>query len=998
MKRNKFFLSLIALVLSITAFAQKVTVTGTVKDSSNGDSIPFAVVQIKDTTTGATANENGVFTISAPAQSTLVISALGYESKEITATQGNTRVFLNPDSQTLDATVVVGYGSTRKIGNQVGAVATVKGEVVKNAASQSPLDLLQGQVAGLNVMSTGGVAGDNSISMKIHGVGSLGSSSEPLFIVDGVQSNSTTVMNMNPNDIQNITVLKDASSTSIYGSLGANGVVYVTTKGGRFDEKASVTLHTQWGLSTLANRQFYEDMMSGSELKDFWMRSGIQTADEIKQNYTNLGHDADTKWYQYMQKINGLECQNDLTIEGGSKKTAYLISFSQFHQDGATIGNYYDRYTLRTNVQAHPTDWLKVGVNISGYLTKDQSNPNWGDSSGGANYTFGGLSYLLNPLYSAIDPATGKEYAESYPGLGLPNPRYYAEKRQGLYSKYGLNGSGFVEIEPYRNLIITSRIGTDSYVNDLDGRTLPSASFLNEGEAWRSLGTAYSTKNTITNTIEYGDTIGAHDFSVLIGQEGIGYKAKSHSLSSEGLTDDRLMNIENGPQETYEVSESSSAYSFLSFFAHGSYSYQEKYFVDGTFRFDASSRFGKNNRWAPFWAIGGMWKISHEEWLKNVSEINDLSLKVSYGTQGNANIGNYQHLGLVAASSTKYNDQMITILAQPSNESLTWEKQNLFTATVAGRFWNRFDAEVSFYNRVTKDMLMSVPQPYTTGFSSLMANVGSMSNTGVDITLGVDILKGKDYALEFNTTFNYNAEKITELFDGLNRWEIANTGVAYVVGKPVMYYSPIYAGVDPADGAPMWYLPGDDKDICTMDPNRTTKDYNEEKLTQNTGKQRHEPITGGFGLRGHWRGLSFNIDFAYYGGKYLINNDAYFYANPCKNSGENQHKSVSDFWTPYNTNARYPDWSKGYEMQIGDTHILEDASFLRLKNLTIGYALSKKALGTQKVVKGVQFTVTGRNLWTVTKYEGLDPEVDSNVTLGIPSNTLQVLGGVEIKF
>ena len=265
MKRNKFFLTLIALVLSVTAFAQKVTVTGTVKDSSNGDSIPFAVVQIKDTTIGATADENGVFNISAPAQSTLVISALGYESKEITATQGNTRVFLNPDSQTLDATVVVGYGSTRKIGNQVGAVATVKGDVVKNAASQSPLDLLQGQVAGLNVMSTGGVAGDNSISMKIHGVGSLGSSSEPLFIVDGVQSNSTTVMNMNPNDIQNITVLKDASSTSIYGSLGANGVVYVTTKGGRFDEKASVTLHTQWGLSTLANRQFYEDMMSGIE-------------------------------------------------------------------------------------------------------------------------------------------------------------------------------------------------------------------------------------------------------------------------------------------------------------------------------------------------------------------------------------------------------------------------------------------------------------------------------------------------------------------------------------------------------------------------------------------------------------------------------------------------------------------------------------------------------------------------------------------------------------
>lgn len=226
---------------------------------------------------------------------------------------------------------------------------------------------------------------------------------------------------------------------------------------------------------------------------------------------------------------------------------------------------------------------------------------------------------------------------------------------------------------------------------------------------------------------------------------------------------------------------------------------------------------------------------------------------------------------------------------------------------------------------------------------------------------------------------------------------IANTGVGYVVGSPVMYYLPIYAGVDPADGAPMWYLPGEDTSVCTMDPSRVTKEYNEEALTQNTGIRRYEPVSGGFGLRGHWRGLSFNIDFSYFAGKYLTNNDAYFYANPCKNVGENQIKSVSDFWTPYNTDAQYPDWSKGYNMEF-DTHLLENASFLRLKNVTLGYSLSQKALGTQKVVKGVTFTVTGRNLWTATKYTGIDPEVDSNLTVGLPGNTLQVLGGIEIKF
>ena len=383
--------------------------------------------------------------------------------------------------------------------------------------------------------------------------------------------------------------------------------------------------------------------------------------------------------------------------------------------------------------------------------------------------------------------------------------------------------------------------------------------------------------------------------------------------------------------------------------------------------------------------------------LKDVKEVNDLSIKLSYGTQGNANIGNYEHLGLIAASSSKYNRESYLYLGSPANESLTWEKQKLLTATVEGRFWDMLNAEISFYNRVTSDMLMSVPQPYTSGFSSVSANVGSLQNTGVDITIGVDILKARNYGLTFNTTFNYNSEKVTELFDGRKRWEIAGTGVAYVVGKPVMYYYPIYAGVDPEDGAPMWYLPGKDKDVCTMDPSRVTKDFNEEELTQNSGIRRHEPVSGGFGLRGFWEGLSVSIDFSYFGGKYLINNDAYFYANPNQFVGDNQIKSVSDFWTPYNRDAQYPDWSKGYVMQP-DTHMLENASFLRLKNLQIAYSLPKKALGTQNVVKGVQFSFTGRNLWTVTKYTGMDPEVDSNLTVGLPGNTLQILGGVEIKF
>lgn len=999
MKKVKLFFTALMLLVTVITYGQNITVTGTVKDSSTGDSVPAASVLIKGSgvVNGVATDENGRFSISVQSNAVLVVSSVGYETKEVQVNgKTNIVVFLTVDSQFLEGAVKVGYGSSKKIGNQVGAIATVKSDIVKNSASQSALDLLQGQVAGMQVLSSGGVAGDNSISMKIHGVGSLSSSSEPLFIIDGVQSSSTMVMNMNPNDILSITVLKDASSTSIYGSLGANGVVYVTTKGGKFDEKASVTVHSQWGLSTLANRQFYENMMSGDELKSFWIRSGIMSPAAIDATYTSQGFTSNTKWHKYFQNMNGLQSQNDVTIEGGSQKVAYMFSVSQFHQDGTTIGNYYDRYTLRSNIQARPVDWLKAGVNLTGYITEDRENGNWGNSGGTDGvYISGGASYLLNPLFPAIDPETGKEYAETYPN-GMTNPRYYISKRQNNYNRYGVNGSMFVEIEPCKGLVLSSRLGTDSYIDKRDFFLLPSASFTTSSQ--RLLGDYMTSKNTITNTIEYGATIkDAHDFSVLLGQEGIGYLYKAHASSAQGQTDDRLMNIQDGASSTRSVSQSKSEYAFLSFFAHADYNYNEKYYIDGTFRYDASSRFGKDNRWAPFWAVGAMWKLSNEDFLKGAGVVNDLSLKVSYGTQGNANIGNYQHLGQISSSSAKYNGESYLYLGQPSNESLTWEQQKLFTATVTGRFWNRLDAEVSFYHRKTTDMLMSVPQPYTTGFSSVVANVGAMRNAGVDISLGVDILKGKDYGLNFRTTFNFNSERVTELFDGRQRWEIANTGVAYVVGKPVMYYYPVFAGIDPEDGAPTWYIPGDDKDVCTKDADRITKVFNEEELTQSTGIRRHEPVSGGFGLRGHWKGLSANIEFSYFCGKYLINNDAYFYANPNMNVGYNQIKSVSDYWTPDNTDAKFPDWSKGYNMEF-DTHVLEDASFLRLKNIQIGYDLPDKVLGSRKVIKGVQFTVTGRNLLTATKYTGIDPEVDSNLTVGLPGNTLQVLGGVEIRF
>ena len=994
MRKIKLFLTALAVMITSVAFAQNLTVTGNVTDASNGEPVPFASVHEKGTMNGVNTDVNGHYSITVSKNAVLVFSSIGYTAVEVPV-EGKAQINcdLPVDSEMIEDAVVVGYGSAKKVGTVIGSLTTVKTDALKNAPSSSALDALQGQVAGLAVMTTGGVAGDNNVSMTLHGTGSLSSSSQPLFVIDGIPSSSRAIMALNPHDILSISVLKDASATSIYGSRAANGVVYVTTKTGGYNSKATVTVRSQAGISTLADMTLYENMMSGPELKEFWVKAGLMTPEQIYNTYTSKGHTADTKWYNYTQQFNNPQFQNDVTVEGGGERVAYMIGASQFHQRGTAIGNVYDRYTVRSNVQGRPKDWLKMGANLGISYDKKSNNPNWGSSSGGAAYTSGGLSYLLNPLYSAIDPETGKEYEIQYPN-GMNNHHYYMKSRMNQTDRLGINASFFAEIEPVKNLKITSRAGIDGSIQKAHTTAIPS-SVIYAGSGYRNRAAAVDYSATITNTIEYSFNIGRdHHFVVLAGQEGISNEYDYIGAYSEGQNDDRLLNLQNGTQSTYDVQESYSASKFLSFFGRLDYSLMEKYYFDASIRHDSSSRFGPDNRNALFWAAGGMWKIRREAFMNDLYWLNDLNLKVSYGTQGNANIGDYEHYGLIAAS-TDYAQSSSKIVSQAAVRDLSWENQSLLTVGLNGRIADFFDFNVEFYRRKTTDMLMGVPFNYTTGFTSVTDNVGALQNTGVDITLGFDILRGKDYFFRASANFNYNDEKVTELFQGLERWEIANTGLAYVIGEPVLYYAPIYAGVDPADGAPMWYVPGDNIDETTM--NETTKTYDEASLTQNTGLRYHTPINGGFSLSGGWRGISVQADFSYVIGKTIINNDAYFYSNPVQNLDSTQHKEVTDFWTPENTDAKFPDWSKGYAMQF-DTHLYENADFLRLKNLQVAYDLPRRFLGNQRVLNGIKLSFTGRNLFTMTNYSGIDPEVDSNVTYGIVGNSKQFLFGLELTF
>ncbi|MBR1435180.1 MAG: SusC/RagA family TonB-linked outer membrane protein [Bacteroidales bacterium] len=1004
MKKVKLLLSaLMILAATAIASAQSIRVSGVVTDV-NGEPLPGATVMVQGTTNGTATGADGSYTLTGvPSDATLVATMIGYIEEALPVRGRATVDFsLEEDSELIENAVVVGYGSAKKVSSIVGSVSTVKSDALKNAPSSSALDQLQGQVAGLSVLSYSGVAGDNAVSMQLHGVGSLDTSSTPLYVIDGIPSSARTVMAMNPNDIESISVLKDASATSIYGSRAANGVVYVSTKSGSYNERASVTIRSQYGVSNLADYTLYKNMMSSDELMDFWLRSGIHDQAYINNTFINRGYNADTKWYEYYMQRNNPQFQNDITIEGGGRKVAYMIAASQYHQKGFYYGNFYDRYTVRSNVQAHPVEWLKTGLNLNLSMDSTQQSSAWGSALNGmSNNTRGGLSFLNIPMYPAVDE-NGKVFEKRFPD-GRVTPKFNMDNNPDQYDRYGVNGNVYVEIEPIRNLKFVSRTGVDGYIRLDNWKTTASYGEYTGSSRLGVVGkySQFEYSATMTNTAEYSFHIGDnHEFTVLAGHEGVANNYDYFSAQSYGMTDDRTQLLQNGTAASRSVSESHTQSRFLSFFGHVDYTLMGRYIFDFTVRNDAVSRFGANKRNAQFWSAGFMWKAKKESFLQNVSAINDLNLKVSYGTQGNASIGDYASLGLVS-NSGQYDGVSARYLSQPSNPDLSWEQQALFTVALTGRVFNRVDFDIEFYNRQTTDMLMAVPQPYTTGFDDssidISKNVGGLSNTGVDVTLGVDILRARDYFLRFNTTFSYNKQKITALFDGRDRWTIANTGITYVVGQPVSFYYPLYAGIDPEDGRMQWYLPGDDITVPTRDPARVTKNFDEDALMQNTGKERFAPINGGFGLSGGWKGLSFQMDFSYVLGKSLISNDGFFYGNPANFSTMNTHKDMSDFWTPDHKDAKYPDWSKGAVMQFDD-HLLSNASFLRLKNLQIGYSLPKAVLGWQDVVKSLKLTLTGRNLLTVTKYPGIDPEINSNLTYGVAGNSKQFLGGIEITF
>jgi TonB-linked SusC/RagA family outer membrane protein len=989
MNKKLVLLGAAMLMTAGVASAQK-RVTGKVLDA-DGNPLVGASVRVEGVQKVTMTDDQGNFKLTdVPASAKrLLISYIGYETQNVSIAS-DMKVVMK-DNNVLDEAVVIGYGSARKIGTVVGSVSKVDGEKISAMPTANIADAMQGQVAGLQVFNNTGDVGEvNTTSFYIRGIGSLEASNEPLVVVDGTPVGSSVLSLMNSGDIESITTLKDASATSIYGSRAANGVIYIVTKKGRKGEaNAEVTVGQKVGWSQLARR--IGNPMNATEYLGFALENGLITASQYAEYKT---HGANTDWQDYYFRNDAPLYETDFSIRGGSQKTSYFVSGSYLDNTGVDDESHMQRYNVRANLDAQVNDWLKFGVNQNIVYTDRMYN----------GYTYNGASNIRSyssaaamflPYWDPYDPESRKNHQILY--MGSYDTKWLNDLQPGTINDIIYNGNAYLQLNPIKGLTLKSQLGL--YATNTNSKFSVLAEFPDRnGIASTKRSDSRSSMWTITNTAEYRFNIGDdHEFTLLAGQEGIKYNSDAFGAGAKGSTDDRLLTISNMTEATIsDVSESTSAYQFLSFFGRLDYSLMNRYFANFTVRNDQSSRFGAKNRSAMFYSGGLMWNMRNENFMQDLYWLDALDVRVSVGSTGNAGIGNYASLGLVG--STQYNGEAGWVLTQPSNEELGWEKQIQTNVGFSASIFSRFNFEFNFYHRKTKDMLMEVPLPYTTGFSSQMMNVGELSNRGVELSASYDIIKRKDLLVSVRANYAYNTNQIDKLFYGKTEWPMPGKLLNYKVGESLNYYMPIYAGVDKNDGAPMWYKKGHKGGVVhEFNPETMTKDAsNMDALNQDTGKKRFAPHTGGFGLTAQWKGFTLSTDFAFVAGKYMVNNSYLWVTDPLNiSNGANPDRDMLNMWKKPGDLAVLPGFN--YSSQF-DTHLLENASFLRMKNLTLAYNLPSQWMEATGFMKAVRLSFTGRNLFTVTGYRGADPEIDTNIQYGAYPATRQFVLGVDVTF
>ena len=985
------------LFLSIGMAMAQTHVSGIVTSSEDGEPVIGATVKVVGSQTAGTVTDiEGRFSLSVSKPGVeLEFSSIGLVSKRVKASE-NMTVVLQVDSHTLEQVVITGYGSAKKLGSVVGSIASVDKKKLESIVTPNFTDALAGQVSGLSVLSA---AGDPSASatIRLRGINSIQSSSQPLFILDGAPIDASFYATLNPADIESITVLKDAASTAIYGARAANGVIVLTSKQGKYSEQVSLSVRAQYGIAGPTSDGV--EMMNSKQYIKFRDLIGQPVSDDIRNLVDK--YNINTNWRDEMIDDAAPTFDVNATMQGGGQTVNYYVSFNHHKQDGLIEMSKMHRNTLNARINARLNRFFKIGFTTNLGVQRYSQNAEWGAS---------GKIYSANPLVfarQALPFDTPYQYTIDENGkmikgdraiglkyTGIVMPWWYNSHRNYYRNKLTLNTSLTETFTPLEGLTFQALQSLNGLEGMNHGSFSPYDAFVdgmgNKIDAMKGSASASSSRYyqfTLSHTAEWRKQFGDHYVGILLGEETRIERSRGLSAYSEGQTDPRRLLLPHGTTVTpADLGDSFGEEVANSLFANAEYNYKEKYYVTGSIRRDGSSKFAPGHRWGTFWSAGAKWDLKKENFLKDVKWLNDLSLSVNYGTTGNdSGAGSYDFYGLFGDGGLYHGESSIGI-ASMSKLDLSWETTAKWNVGLNFSIFDRAHFTVDFYRNKSTDMLMSIPYSRTTGFSSGIGNVASMTNTGIEANVDVDILKTKDFYWSFKANVGYNKNEITELFQGRDEYVIANTGLMMAVGHAYgEFYYVRSAGVDPQTGAPLYY----DKD------GNKTKKYNEERDAVFLGKNRYAPWTGGFGTNFRYKNVSLIADFAWVAGKYMMINDDYFIANPQLATGWNQRVEMLNIWTTPGQITDIP--GAKYDVQITD-HMVQNASFLRMKTLSIQYEFPKKWMQATRYIKGVKVFGIARNLFTITPFEGYDPEPDMNLVQFNYPNTRQFVIGAEISF
>lgn len=1008
---RKLSLLACALLLGGAAYAQNMTVKG--KVTANGLEMPGVTVSVKGTAGGTITSLDGDFTIKADAGSVLVFSFIGYETVEVPVKgNGPINVELREKTTDLDEVVIaVPYGTAKK-STFTGSAGVVDKKIIANSQVASVSQALQGSVAGLQSFSASGQPGEDA-TILIRGVGSVNASTTPLYVVDGVPYDGA-LSSISNQDIASITVLKDAAAASLYGSRAANGVVMITTKQGSKKSAPSIEISAKYGFSDRAVKD-YEQVSTEQYFMLEWeairnMRMNLKKNPDTPEaaaayatqnlilNYIGInpygtaypqpiGTDgklvegARLLWNDSWEDALSQDAHyTDLSarVSGGSENSQYYFSLGYMDNQGAYIGSGFKRYTLRANITSDLTKWLQVGVNV-GLTHSIQDFPKSDDSSLG-NVVLAARSIpSFYPVYER-DPETGA-YVLDENGQRIYD---YGKYRHGSYAGYNQAQSmlydkneikrdaasvrGYLQVTPIEGLTYKMSLNIDynsrfthDYTNPTYGKEPVTGSV--------SKRNTRTTGMTFNNVVNWEHTFGeVHNVRLMAGQEYYEFNTSNFGGSRSNVITDGYFEPDVASTLT-GFSGNSDQYKLLSYFGQAEYNYAQKYFASVSMRADGSSRFHPDNRWGAFWSFGGSWKIGREAFVEEAagSWLSDLTLRASYGAQGNDNVGYYAYQALYGIGSFLGETALTT--SRLDTPELSWETNLNANIGLDFSLWsNRLFGTVEWFQRTSKDLLFARDLVPSSGFSSIDDNIGKVRNYGWEFTLGGTPILTRDWTwrLSVNAT-TYKNEIVSiptdVMWSGTKKWVKG--------GSLYDFWMYEWAGVDPETGDAQWYM----TDTETGERVKTTN-YgsltSQDKVKVGNALPK---VSGGFQSDLTWRDLSLSMTFAYSIGNKIYNRDKASLMGVSGANGSTMSKDLLNRWTPENTQTDVPrlEYDQTSYFTSASTRWLVDGSYLRLKTVTLNYNLPKKWI-QPAMLKDVSIYVQGENLLTFSKQQGLDPE------------------------